>query len=1048
MAPNYDLRCHCGTIATKRQSNKRNENFGRFFFVCSNQGRCKFFQWADASTKITNAQNFNDQINNQQQIDLNLGRSPVPINQNNSNFQNLISQNNMNNNAFQNFNPNDGNPNQGLMPSTNSNWLQKMHTSKVPVPYCESHKINCRDFEVKKQNANFGRRFYSCPAEKNCFFMWQSEWISQYQNSKPPESLVVTQKGKRFVPSSSLENEGAYFTVKLELTGNIHKDNERILYHLPKSEEIKPKILSILSKYNGYNVEDNNGNTVSLPRIHLESSCEEIKKIDNANVTIDPIPETVLNMISNSVIFDEKDDSHVDWNKFPKTLLNSLKAFQRIGISFGIKKNGICLISDEMGLGKTIQSIAISFYFRESWPLLIICPSSLRMNWSTELEKWLVPYLNPSDISIVNKSSDLKNQKHNFQITIISYELASKNIELLISKNFQFIIADESHYLKSEDSQRTKTIVPLMKNSKRRIMITGTPALSRPKELYPQIEALFDSNFLTSFEYKKRYCAAILGQFGLDDNGSSNLKELNYLLKKTIMIRREKKHVLTELPEKLRVQLTVEVSKQHKKNIKKLNTKILNSSGSQGFAKSFEELQDMESRKNQDWMSMFRMTAEAKISAVSFYVSERLKHSEGKNGKFIIFGHHQVMLDAIEEVTKKELKRGSYIRIDGKTPNHQRQSLVDKFTDEESCKIAILSIQAAGTGLNFTPCNQVVFAELFWTPAALKQAEDRVHRLNQRSDVHITYIIGKDTLDEKIWPLILRKLEVLSKSLDMQEEDKELWKKSKDWGQSSTLLEMFEKKNIEEKIVKEDGMRSVAKEYEIHQKSNFQPIINELDQKRNLRKQNFALTLETITLSLNRLTYCEDGDLPAPNQIQTFYQNAQISSTQLSIEDLEILDDILFEDPPELGKRKRDEMENNGIEPISTIVIEDLDSNHSLSIDSNNPLKVDSTIKKFNTNKKISKESQFKDLGKMFEDMNRKVITSQKSSQESPRKRMKRNPPVTDQSNFLQINPIYEQLIDNLLYQGPTKISEENLKSNQQKAIPRLATEDDILDFI
>lgn len=154
-----------------------------------------------------------------------------------------------------------------------------------------------------------------------------------------------------------------------------------------------------------------------------------------------------------------------------------------------------------MGLGKTIQAIAIAVYYKADWPLLIICPSSLRLNWSNEFAKW-VPEIGYWDIKIIMKGKDIPNSL----VNIVSYDLAHKM--KLEQRSFGVIIADESHYLKNPDTIRAKTIVPILQKAKHAILLTGTPALSRPIELFSQLQALGCPIFNSAKAFGQRYCDA------------------------------------------------------------------------------------------------------------------------------------------------------------------------------------------------------------------------------------------------------------------------------------------------------------------------------------------------------------------------------------------------------------------------------------------------------------------------------------------------------------------------------------------------------------
>ena len=154
----------------------------------------------------------------------------------------------------------------------------------------------------------------------------------------------------------------------------------------------------------------------------------------------------------------------------------------------------------------------------------------------------------------------------------------------------------------------------------------------------------------------------------------------------------------------------------------------------------------------------YRETARAKAQEVSKYVNDRLESSKEP---FLVFAHHQVMLDTIEE----NLQIDDYIRIDGNVNKEKRQEAVDKF-QEGGVRVALLSIMAAGTGLTLTRAHLVVFSEMYWCPGSILQAEDRVHRVGQSSPVSIIFLLGQGTIDTRIYPQIVNKLKVLDKAVD------------------------------------------------------------------------------------------------------------------------------------------------------------------------------------------------------------------------------------------------------------------------------------------
>ncbi len=242
----------------------------------------------------------------------------------------------------------------------------------------------------------------------------------------------------------------------------------------------------------------------------------------------------------------------------PRQVIKALAPFQKDGVRFVLERGGRALIADEMGLGKTIQAIACAAAYRHDWPLLIITPSSAKYHWAQELKQWLgEDYIKPEEILVMNSSNDELLTNH--LIVISSYALTSREPEKYAKHNFGCLICDESHYLKNDQSSRTKVIVPLVKAAKRAIFLSGTPALSRPIELFIQLNMLAPQIWPDKHDFGIRYCAAKRGQFGWDYSGSSNLQELHALLRGGIMIRRLKKDALLRLPQKRRLIVEIEV---------------------------------------------------------------------------------------------------------------------------------------------------------------------------------------------------------------------------------------------------------------------------------------------------------------------------------------------------------------------------------------------------------------------------------------------------------------------------------------------------------
>lgn len=411
-----------------------------------------------------------------------------------------------------------------------------------------------------------------------------------------------------------------------------------------------------------------------------------------------------------------------------------------------------------MGLGKTLQAIAVARIYRSDWPLLIICPSSLRLNWKDELLTWLGEDIDEEDIHVVMKGADAK--KPFRLVNIVSYDLSQKVPEAQIAK-CKFLICDESHYLKNRDAKRTKFVVPLVRRCKRSLLLSGTPALSRPAELYSQVSALEPELFPSYGLFTERYCNAHHGRWGWDVSGSANLGELFKILKGSCLIRRKKEDVLTQLPAKQRGISWVETNSKVMKEFRVAKQEYDDTTIALDAAQSEEEVAALRNAQRSATTKLYKLTGEAKVDSVVAYVRDLL---DSTDGKVLIFAHHKAVIQAVDTFVRTKLKLDTIV-IDGTTAQHLRQGLCKSFQTEPSKRVAVLSITAAGVGLTLTAASQVLFAELYWNPGSLLQAEDRAHRIGQNDCVMVRYLLAKDTHDPSMWDTVRDKLYVVGNAL-------------------------------------------------------------------------------------------------------------------------------------------------------------------------------------------------------------------------------------------------------------------------------------------
>ncbi|KAL8559599.1 hypothetical protein ACOMHN_008310 [Nucella lapillus] len=461
--------------------------------------------------------------------------------------------------------------------------------------------------------------------------------------------------------------------------------------------------------------------------------------------------------------------------------------FQKDGVLFAVRKDGRCLIADEMGLGKTLQAIAVASYFQSEWPLLIIVPSSLRYVWIEELEKWL-PEILPHEINLIQGGFDTGGIA-DAKITIVTYGLLSCRSsgpvkEALKTQQFKIAICDESHYFKNSRTECCKAVTPLLTSATRCILLSGTPALAKPSELFTQLDALLPGKFGSFWSFTKKFCGGHWEYFGRrrlwKADGASSLEELQQRLQ-TVMIRREKNSVLSQLPPKQRqkilfalkdsstkketeiVSIFAELKPLLKRSKSSLATNLLGgettpvaSPGPDGSHDAPQPDTNILSRIQQ----LYNLTGEAKIGPAREYIQMLC---ENANLKFLVFAYHHAMMDGLQQTLwDKKIK---FVRIDGQTKPSDRQLYVQQFQSDKETRVAILSILAAGVGLTLTAASLVVFAELYWTPGMMVQCEDRAHRIGQTSTVPVHYLVARDTMDEWVWSAVCRKTIVTSTAL-------------------------------------------------------------------------------------------------------------------------------------------------------------------------------------------------------------------------------------------------------------------------------------------
>ncbi|CAJ1387731.1 unnamed protein product [Effrenium voratum] len=433
--------------------------------------------------------------------------------------------------------------------------------------------------------------------------------------------------------------------------------------------------------------------------------------------------------------------------------------YQREAVDFALRRGGRVLLGDEMGLGKTAQALTLAAQFPLDFPMLVVCPSSLRGNWREEAARWLPHDLLPDPerhVQVVRKGAEALRPEA--RVVVVSYDLVAQNAcfrQTPRGAPYRLVICDEAHYLKSPSSQRSQALRPLLQKARRVALLTGTPALAKAAEIYALLHCLLPGLLPESHrEFCERYCNEKKIQIGrrqVQQWEGSRLEDELHAVLDMVMVRRFKTQVLSQLPAKRRQRVLLDKLSNDQGALKELREKLKDCKG--------QEEQTIQAGGAPE---LFRLTGLAKAQAVAEYV-QYLVEAECR---FLLFAHHQAVMDTLQQTLEK-LKTG-FIRIDGKTPPQKREEQVRDFRERKDLQVALLSITACGQGLNLQVCSTVVFAELHWTPGILMQAEDRAHRMGQKESVNVHYLIAKDTLDESMYQMLERKQHDVGLMLDGQ----------------------------------------------------------------------------------------------------------------------------------------------------------------------------------------------------------------------------------------------------------------------------------------
>ncbi len=457
----------------------------------------------------------------------------------------------------------------------------------------------------------------------------------------------------------------------------------------------------------------------------------------------------------------------------PKELNADLRTYQKIGYEWlslldRYQLGGI--LADDMGLGKTLQMLAVVLAYIESEEnpkaSIVVCPSSLTLNWLNEAHKF-APSLKAMVIhGNVQERKEQIQSINDYNLVITSYDLLKRDLEeyVELDYNFQYIIADEAQYIKNNNTQNAKAIKEI--HSKTRYALTGTPIENSLSELWSIFDFIMPGYLFRYKKFKDLYEVPIT-----KDNNDESMSRLKMLIE-PFVLRRIKKDVLTELPDKTITVLNNEMQGEQLKLYASYMAQAKQEAKEEIIQNGFEKSQIkilallMRLRQICCHPSLFLQNYTGESSKLTQCI-EVMKDAVQAGHKILLFSGYTSMFEIIEKELKKE--GIEYFKLTGQTKVGDRIRLVDEFNQNKNIKVFLISLKAGGTGLNLVGADMVIHYDPWWNLSAENQATDRTYRIGQKRNVQVYKLITKNSIEEKIYELQQRKAELADNMLSTQQ---------------------------------------------------------------------------------------------------------------------------------------------------------------------------------------------------------------------------------------------------------------------------------------
>jgi hypothetical protein len=452
-----------------------------------------------------------------------------------------------------------------------------------------------------------------------------------------------------------------------------------------------------------------------------------------------------------------KDFKGIPPMEMPASVQADMRPYQKDGFDFlchltQIKLGGI--LADDMGLGKTLQTLAWLAWLQESRPggmknrkpSLVICPASVLHNWKREANRF-TPQLKVLVLESGAARHNLRKQIPQHDLIVTNYALLRRDLEELQKFAFGAVILDEAQFIKNPGAQVTQSVKQL--KSEHRLALTGTPLENRLLDLWSIVDFV-QPGYLGNQEY----FVETYEPKGVEEAEAAQRIARRRLSAKLrpLLVRRLKKHVAKDLPDRIEQRRDCELGDEQRKlylaELRRSRDQIMQTVAEKGLNRSKIHVLAALTRLRQICCHP-KLVGNDCISGKTETLFELLEPLLEEGQKVLVFSQFVQMLELLEKECR-ERQINTHI-LTGHTKD--RQQVVTTFQNDTNPGVFLLSLRAAGTGLNLTTASYVVLYDPWWNPAVEAQAIDRSHRIGQTQTVNAYRLISPGTVEEKIWEL-------------------------------------------------------------------------------------------------------------------------------------------------------------------------------------------------------------------------------------------------------------------------------------------------------